>query len=66
MFVLQVTGMGCGSCVSKITNAIQQLDATATVEVEREVGRVVVESCVSAEQINERVNALGFSSQVAA
>ena len=66
MFVLQVTGMGCGSCVSKITNAIQQLDATATVEVEREVGRVVVESSVSAEQINERVNALGFSSQVAA
>ena len=65
MFVLQVTGMGCGSCVSKITNAIQQLDATATVEVEREAGRVVVESSVSAEQINARVQALGFASQVA-
>lgn len=65
MFVLQVTGMGCGSCVSKITNAIQQLDATATVEVEREAGRVVVESSVSAQQINARVQALGFASQVA-
>lgn len=66
MFVLQVTGMGCGSCVSKITNAIQQLDATAKVEVDREAGRVLVESSVSAEQVSERVRALGFESQVAA
>ena len=33
MFVLDVSGIGCGSCVSKITKAIQSLDSEATVSV---------------------------------
>lgn len=32
MFSLNVSGMGCGSCVSKITKAIQTLDQDARVD----------------------------------
>ncbi len=43
MFSLNVSGMGCGSCVSKITKAIQTLDQDARVEVDRAAGKVTVE-----------------------
>lgn len=66
MLVLQVTGMGCGGCVGKITKAIQQLDAAAIVEVDREAGRVMVESLVRADQISKQVRELGFPNQVTA
>ncbi|OOL33694.1 heavy-metal-associated domain-containing protein [Pseudomonas sp. FSL W5-0299] len=50
MFVLDVSGIGCGSCVSKITKAIQSLDNEATVSVDRSAGKVSVESSESPEQ----------------
>jgi copper chaperone len=43
MFSLNVSGMGCGSCVSVITKAIQTLDQDARVEVDRAAGKVTVE-----------------------
>ncbi len=49
MFVLDVSGIGCGSCVSKITKAIQSLDNEATVSVDRAAGKVSVESSQSPE-----------------
>lgn len=39
--------MDCGSCVSKITKAIQVLDQDARVEVDRASGKVTVESTES-------------------
>jgi copper chaperone len=59
MFVLNVSGIGCGSCVSKITKAIQSLDSEATVSVDR-AGKVSVESSESPEQVRKTVEALGF------
>ncbi|HCL4059805.1 TPA: heavy-metal-associated domain-containing protein, partial [Pseudomonas aeruginosa] len=53
MFSLNVSGMGCGSCISKITKAIQTLDQDARVEVDRAAGKVTVESTESAESIRE-------------
>lgn len=66
MFVLDVSGIGCGSCVSKITKAIQSLDNEATVSVDRSTGKVSVESSESPEQIRKAVEALGFPSQISA
>lgn len=66
MFNLKVTGMGCGSCVSKITKAIQALDQDARVEVDRAAGKVTVESTESAEAIRELIQELGYVAQVSA
>ena len=65
MITLTVSGIGCSSCVSKITGAIQALDASAQVQVEGSAGRVTVTSSLSAERINQAVNQLGFTSQIA-
>lgn len=55
-----------GSCVSKITKAIQALDQDARVEVDRAAGKVTVESTESAESIRELIQELGYSAQVSA
>ena len=64
MFILDVSGIGCGGCVSKITKAIQSLDNKATISVDRSAGKVSVESSESSEQIRKDVEALGFPSQI--
>ncbi|MHC8338725.1 heavy-metal-associated domain-containing protein [Pseudomonas sp. HLT2-19-2] len=66
MFVLDVSGIGCGSCVSKITKAIQSLDSGAAVSVDRAAGKVNVESIESPERVRASVEALGFPSKVSA
>ena len=64
MFVLNVSGIGCGSCVSKITKAVQSLDSAAAVSVDRAAGKVSVESIESPERFRAAVEALGFPSTV--
>jgi copper chaperone len=66
MFVLDVSGIGCGSCIRKITNAIQSLDNKATVSVDRDTGKVNVESNESPERVRAAVDALGFPSKISA
>ena len=66
MVVLNVTGMSCGGCVSKITRAIQALDPQARVEVDRATGRVVVETSESAASLRELVQRLGFGAEIGA
>ncbi|MBT8764843.1 cation transporter [Pseudomonas sp. DB1] len=58
--------MGCGSCVSKITKAIQAADSEAKVMVDRDTGKVSVESAVAAERVSELVQALGYPTRVSA
>ncbi len=60
MFVLEVSGMGCASCVSKISSAIKAEDAEASVSVDRPGGKVSVESTESPEHISALVEALGY------
>jgi copper chaperone len=66
MFVLDVSGIGCGSCIRKITNAIQSLDNKATVSVDRDTGKVNVESNETPERVRAVVEALGFPSKISA
>ncbi len=63
MFSLSVAGMGCGSCVSKITKAIQALDQNARVEVDRTAAKDTVETTESAEANREHIQELGYSPQ---
>ncbi|MHC8309833.1 heavy-metal-associated domain-containing protein [Pseudomonas sp. GT1P32] len=65
MFVLDVSGIGCGGCVNKITKAIQSLDNQATVSVDRTAGKVNVESNESPERVRSTIEALGFPSKIA-
>ncbi len=60
MHVVKVSGMGCGSCVAKITKAIQQLDGEAAVRVDRPQGKVEVESAESLEAVCQVITDLGF------
>lgn len=60
MHVFDVSGMGCGSCVAKITKAIQQFDEHATVRVDRPQGKVEVESVESAEAVCQVITELGY------
>ncbi len=64
MFVLEVSGMGCGSCVSKITKAIQAADGDAKVIVDRAAGTVSVDSSIEAERVGELVQALGYPTKI--
>lgn len=60
MHELKVSGMGCGSCVAKITRAVQALDESACVSVDRAEGKVTVESRESVEEVCRVISALGF------
>lgn len=60
MHVFNVSGMGCGSCVAKITRAIQQFDEHATVRVDRPQGMVEVDSAESLEAVCQVITDLGF------
>ncbi|GGH92261.1 heavy metal transporter [Pseudomonas fluvialis] len=66
MVVLQVTGMSCGGCVSKITRAIQALDQQARIEADLATGRVVVETSENAASLRELVQRLGFGAEIGA
>ncbi|GLZ87945.1 hypothetical protein Pres01_39960 [Metapseudomonas resinovorans] len=64
MFVLEVSGMGCGSCVSKITKAIQAADSEAKVTVDRAAGKVTVESAIGADRVRELVETQGYPAKI--
>ncbi|WP_286975300.1 heavy metal-associated domain-containing protein [Pseudomonas sp.] len=66
MVTLQVAGMGCNSCVNKITRAVLALDQHAKVIIERASGRVEVESDLQPESVRETIERLGFSAELIA
>lgn len=64
MFVLDVSGIGCGGCASKITKTIQSLNNETTVSVDCAAGKVDVESNESPERVCTTVEASGSPSKV--
>ena len=65
--VLKTTGMTCGSCSSKITQALETLKGVAITEVDVEGGWVVVgydTKTVKPEILAETINGVGFASSI--
>jgi copper chaperone CopZ len=65
--VLKTTGMTCGSCSSKITEALHSLKGVAVTEVDVEGGWVVVgydTKTVKPELLAQKVAGTGFNSNV--
>jgi copper chaperone len=64
MISLHVEGMTCGHCVSAITKAIQQLDATSDVKVNLAAKTVAVTSTtLSEKQLADVISGEGYQVQ---
>jgi len=65
--VLKTTGMTCGSCSSRITNALETVKGVAVTEVDVNGGWVIVgydTKAVKPESLAEKVTGTGFNSLV--
>ena len=58
-----VQGMTCGHCERAVTKAVQQVDANAQVQIDRNQGKVVVESDQPADKIAAAIAAEGYQVQ---
>ena len=58
-----VQGMTCGHCERAVTNAVQQVDSQATVQIDRPQGKVVVDSAQPANAIAAAIAAEGYQVQ---
>jgi len=65
MIEIKVPDMTCGHCVSTITKAVKELDASAKVDISLAEHRVRVEGKASKEDLLHCVAAAGFTPQVA-
>ncbi|HEY9097387.1 MAG TPA: heavy-metal-associated domain-containing protein [Thiobacillus sp.] len=63
MHEFQVAGMGCSSCVNKITQAIHAHDPDAIVNISLDTGRVEVESEDPAQVLGTLITDLGYRIQ---
>jgi len=57
---LNIADMSCGGCVSSITEALQQLDAEATVVADLETRNIEVSTNASEQQVREALSAAGY------
>jgi copper chaperone CopZ len=65
--VLKTSGMTCGSCIAKVTKALQNERGVAATEVDLEGGWVIAgydSKLVAPERLAQRVMASGFASSV--
>lgn len=60
MYELQVEGMSCNHCVSRVTKSVRKIDDAAKVEVDLATGRVRVESSLPPEDISEAIAEAGY------
>lgn len=60
MYSLQVEGMSCIHCVSKVTRAVRKVDADAKVEVDLAAQCVRVDSAADLEEISEAIAEAGY------
>jgi copper chaperone len=62
---LTIEDMTCGHCASRITQAIQKLDAAANVDIDLAAHRVAVTSSVPADAVVAAVRDAGYTPQYA-
>ena len=57
----QVQGMTCGHCERAVTQALQQVDPAATVQIDRASGQVQVQSATPREQLAAAITEEGYA-----
>ena len=65
MQIFSVEGMTCGHCVKAVTQALQNQDPAASVNVNLAAKEVGVDSRLSAEQVIELISEEGYSAKLA-
>ncbi|MFW0758528.1 heavy-metal-associated domain-containing protein [Pseudomonas sp. H11T01] len=61
MQVFNVQGMSCGHCVRAITQALQDKDPAASVQVDLAAKEVGVESALSTEEVIDLISEEGYA-----
>lgn len=61
MYELQVEGMTCNHCVSKVTRSVKGVDATATVDVDLKTRTVRIESAAELQDISAAIDEVGYA-----
>ncbi|MGV7242955.1 heavy-metal-associated domain-containing protein [Caballeronia sp. M23-90] len=61
MTEFQVEGMSCQHCIAAVTRSIQEVDATAKVQVDLEHGKVVVTSTETIDALKEAIDEAGYT-----
>ena len=57
----QVQGMTCGHCERAVTQALQQVDPAATVQIDRASGQVQVQSATPREELVAAIAEEGYA-----
>jgi len=57
----EVQDMTCAHCVSRITQTVKDLDASATVEIDLESKQVKISSQLSPDDVQQAIAEAGFS-----
>lgn len=57
---LNIEDMSCGGCVSNITEALKQLDASATVVADLETRSIEVSTNATEDQVREALSTAGY------
>jgi copper chaperone len=60
MYELEVTGMSCGHCASRVTKSVLAVDAAAKVDVDLTAQKVRVDSQVELASISSAITEAGY------
>lgn len=66
MQLFDVAGMTCGHCVRAVTEAIQQVDPAATVQVDLKAGQARVESTATVTKLEDAIRGAGYEAHTSA
>lgn len=66
MYELQVEGMSCNHCISKVTRSIRQIDDAAKVDIDLKTKKVRVESTAELEDVCAAITDAGYPAQASA
>ena len=61
MLDFRVEGMTCGHCEQAVTRAVQSVDPTARVAIDRAEDRVAVESAADPEAMRRAIETAGYT-----